>query len=174
MGSLMKTKSILVSFYLGEGVDNRGRVFSDILNWDYVSIESVHDFIQWLFPLKVSSAYNGEAPILSQDDIDEFNKSNELRSNVIKALSLMLDFYGFCLESGHVIRSNHYRELASNWLSYGNHNMRRITRILKSLCLLGLNDYAQEFFHTLESVYKDNPDVIGDSYSYWKNALKRK
>ena len=168
----MKRKSKLVSFYLEEGVDDRGRTFSDILKWDYEALESVHDFIQWLFPLNVSSAYNWKAPILSQDDIDEFNKSSELRSNVIKALSLMLDFCGFSLESGHVIRSKHYQERASNWLNYGNHNMLRITRILKSLCLLGLNDYAQEFFQALESVYKENPDVIGDSYSYWKNVLK--
>ncbi len=168
----MKTKSPLVSFYLGKGVDNRGRTFSDIINWDYESLESVHDFIQWLFPLKVPSAHNLEAPILSEADIAEFNNSAVLRSNVIKALSLMLDFYGFSLKSDHVIRSNRYREQASNWLSYGNHNMLRITRILKSLCVLGFNDYAQQFFHALQDVYRDNRNIIGDSYSYWKRALK--
>src|SRR3972149_450075 len=168
----MKSKSKLISFYAGEGVDDRGRSFSEILKLNYDSIESLHDFIQWLFPLDMPSAYNWNAPVLTQVDIDAFRNSAELQNNTIKALVLMMDFYGFSLSAGHVVKSNRFQERASNWLNDGNHNMLRITRILRSLSLLGLNNYAKNFFAALESVYEDDPDLIGNSYGYWKNAIK--
>lgn len=167
----MKSKTALISFYNGEGVDNRGRAFSDILKWDYQSLESVHDYIQWLFPLDVSSAYNWNAPILTQEEIDTFLTSLILQDNLRKAFLLMLDFYGFSLNAGQVVKSARFQERANNWLNTGNHNMLRITRILKSLSLLGLSDCARQLFAALDIIYKDDPDLIGTSYQYWKNAL---
>lgn len=149
---MMKSKSALISFYAGEGVDDRGRSFNEILKWNYDMLEFVHDFIQWLFPLDVLSAYNMNAPILTQEDVDIFRNSAELQDNVLKALTLMLEFYGFSFNAGHVVKSDRFQERASNWLNDGNHNMLRITRILRSLSLIGLNDYAKQFFTALESV----------------------
>ena len=167
----MKNRSALISFYAGKDVDNQSRLFNEILNWNYDLLESVHDFIQWLFPLDVSSAYNGNAPILKKEDIDTFRNSPELQGNVLKAFMLMLEFYGFVLKEGQVVKSDRFQERAKNWLNCGNHNMLRITRILKSLSLLGMNDYAIIFFAALKSVYEDHPDLIGNSYRYWKNAM---
>jgi hypothetical protein len=169
----MKKKSAIISFYSGEGFDDQGRSFSEILKWDYDSLESTHDYIQWLFPLDVASAYNCNAPILAQEDIDTFLNSTELQHNVIKALLVMLEFYGFSLNAaGRIVRSDRFNERATNWINAGNHNLLRITRILKSLSMLGLNDYAKEFFSALQSVYADYPNIIRKSYGYWLNAIE--
>jgi len=162
----------LILYYSGEGVDNRGRSFIEILKWNYGLLERVHDFIQWLFPLDKPSGFNRSAPILTEDDIDTFRSSPELQDNVLKAFSLMLEFYGFSLNSYQVIKSDHFQDRAPNWLHEGNHNLLRITRILKSLSLLGLNEYAKLFFAALERVYEDSPELIGNSFKYWKNAIE--
>ncbi|MBD2136681.1 hypothetical protein H6F32_03540 [Anabaena sp. FACHB-1237] len=38
-------------------------------------------------------------------------------------------------------------------MHWGNHNHLRITRILKSLCLLGLKKYTQSLFKCLTEIY---------------------
>jgi hypothetical protein len=44
--------SQLLAFYRGEGTDAEGRFLKDIWTWTDDDLEAVHDFIQWLFPLK--------------------------------------------------------------------------------------------------------------------------
>jgi hypothetical protein len=66
----------------------------------------------------------------------------------------MLKFYGLqCNEVGNtdieITKSDEYQERKQNWINAGNHNYLRITRILTSLRLLGLENYAQAFFKCL-------------------------
>ncbi|MGK7944758.1 MAG: opioid growth factor receptor-related protein, partial [Microcystaceae cyanobacterium] len=52
------SNSNLINFYLGNTVDHRGRKIEDIWQWNDHQLESVHDYIQWLFPLKEKSGFN--------------------------------------------------------------------------------------------------------------------
>ena len=61
----MKAHSQLVNFYLGDAPDNQGRMIDEILSWKDEQLEDVHDYIQWLFPLKERSAFT---PFPSQID----------------------------------------------------------------------------------------------------------
>ena len=45
----------VVAFYRLEAPDARGRMLHDIWRWDSARLETVHDYIQWLFPLDVPS-----------------------------------------------------------------------------------------------------------------------
>ena len=44
----------LISFYRGQEANNNHVTLQQILAWDDTLLESVHDYIQWLFPLKNS------------------------------------------------------------------------------------------------------------------------
>ncbi|HEY6287985.1 MAG TPA: opioid growth factor receptor-related protein, partial [Nitrospiraceae bacterium] len=57
-------------------------------------LERTHDYIQWLFPLPERSSANPDAPLLSLADIRAFGESEELRSNLVRSLVVMLRFYG--------------------------------------------------------------------------------
>jgi hypothetical protein len=168
----MRHASRLTEFYSGGGPDNKGRFLHQILDWDNGRMEAVHDYIQWLFPLGEPSAFNYNAPLLTPEDISEFNSSSELKENLIRSFDRMIGFYGFVRNGMHVERAVDYKERIHNWVNYGNHNFLRITRILKCLGLLGLNDYAQAFMAALSEVYIEHRDIIGDSYEYWKRAVK--
>ena len=162
----------LIKFYSGSAPDDKGRFFSQILEWDYGLLENIHNYIQWLFPLTELSAFNLTAPILTTDDIKIFQNSAELKENLLKAFNLMLGFYGFQQVGSKIERASNYKERIHNWVSYGNHNYLRITRILKCLCTLGLQQYAQAFLSVLDNVFSENHDKIGNSYLYWKKAVK--
>ena len=169
--------SQLIKFYAGKATDHRGRLLTEIWQQDYKWLEKTHDYIQWLFPLTEKSRFNFDAPILTDEDIQVFRKQISLKKNLYKSLKLMLSFYGLSChssENGDVDIRIHqlFSERKQNWVWFSNHNHLRITRILKSLCLLGLEKYAQALFKCLEEIYHlENGKISSESFSYWQNAI---
>jgi hypothetical protein len=164
----------LIAFTSGQSPDNRGRYLSQIQSWDFDRLEDVHDFIQWLFPLPEPSPVNPAAPTLDQASIAEFQRRPDLQSHLLRSFQTMLAFYGFELADKAppaIRRGPEFTKRAANWLSPGNHNHLRITRILRSLHLLGLDAYARAFFSALQEVYKEMPSrSTAASFDYWKRA----
>uniref|UniRef100_A0A3B4C6V6 Opioid growth factor receptor (OGFr) conserved domain-containing protein n=1 Tax=Pygocentrus nattereri TaxID=42514 RepID=A0A3B4C6V6_PYGNA len=72
-----------------------------------------------------------------------FRKDDELKRRLLKSYRLMLDFYGIKLldeNTGKVGHAENWRERFEN-LNRKTHNNLRITRILKSLGILGFEHY---------------------------------
>jgi hypothetical protein len=170
-------RSRITGFYFGETPDHRGRVLDDLHTQTLDSLERNHDYIQWLFPLPEPSSANPDAPLLSASDISEFAQSEELRGNLLRSLMVMLRFYGMELAqnpAGLVIHlSDAFPVRSKVWLTPFNHNFLRLTRILRSLALLGCKEYADALFGCLEEIYRENPAIIGqDTYRYWQTAQR--
>jgi len=173
----MKPQGI-IEYYSGAGIDDRGRRLAEIQGWPDESLETVHDFIQWMFPLRERSGVNPSAPILDDNIVTRFRSSPELQANLRLSFIRMLRFYGFeCRYSPdtQVIRGPAYKERISEWMSPGNHNYLRITRILKSLSLLGLEEEARKFFACLADIYnsqgKRDRLISPETFRYWKDAI---
>ena len=169
--------SILIPFYLGERANRHGDMIDDVLAWDNNHLENVHNYIQWLFPLSERSLFNGWAPILKDDQIKEFRNDPRLQAKLRKSFLTLLSFYGFSVEekSGqlNIFCSDLFQKRIENWLTFGNHNFLRITRILKCLMLLGLKNEARAFEKALEEVYSENQTVVGaETLRYWQEAVK--
>ena len=135
--------SELIAFYLGQSPDNRGRFISDIWAYNHVQLEQVHDFIQWLFPAYEPSMFNPSAPILTQQDISEFKNNTVLRDAVKRSFALMTNFYGFAFSEDALRKAEKSSML---WITPGNHNFLRITRILKFLVAIDMRKLALQFF----------------------------
>lgn len=163
-----------IDFYKGIMKDQSNRSIDDIWLFTKIEQESVHDYIQWIFPLNERSRFNTHAPILTVEEIVEFNNNELLKSRLIKSFEFMLNFYGFVYDenTSSISKSSEYDIRISNWLTPFNHNYLRITRILKSLVLLGQLEIAQKFFVQLEYLYNEHPHLIGRSIDYWKEAIK--
>jgi Opioid growth factor receptor (OGFr) conserved region len=179
MTSKTNSRGQLVGFYSGLGSDDRGRFLTEIQNWSDVQLERTHDYMQWLFPLVERSAFNSRAPILDAKTIDEFRRRPELRANFGISFMRMLSFYGFELVRDDVLRvlpSRSFAEQAENWLRPSNHNHVRITRILKSLRLLGLGDEAAAFLRCLTALYgkeltRAEPRISEQTFYHWQSAM---
>lgn len=169
----------IVSFYAGRAVDDRGRSLRQIWRWPDEKLERVHDYIQWLFPLTEPSGFNPEAPTLDEEAIHEFRTRPELRTNLRVSFIRMLVFYGFELieeDPLRVVPSESFHDRSRNWLTSSNHNHLRITRILKSLRLLGLEEEAAAFFRCLKGLYgkesvMPRPRISEETFSYWRSAV---
>ncbi len=171
----MTSSSRLVAFYAGSGTDHRGRTRADIHAFSHDELEAEHDFIQWLFPLMTPSPVNSAAPTLDQATIRAFLERPELREALRASFEMMLGFYGFEIPVEHdsaIVRGANWLTTAHNWLTPGNHNFRRITRILRSMALLGHTSLSQEFLTSIEDVCAEHGAVIGsDSMSHWRRAV---
>ena len=155
--------SAILDFYRG-GRDVRGRSLDQVLAWDDALLEMVHDYIQWLFPLPERSAFNADAPLLTSEDIAAFRNDPALRDRLRAAYHRMLRFYALPTDTAETF--------AAQWLTPGNHNFLRITRILRCLRLLGLEAEARDFLNHLEALYTAGAGrIIGSrTLEYWRRA----
>lgn len=166
----------IVAFYLGKATDSEGRRLDQIWGWSNRELEWTHDYIQWLFPLRERSQFNPEAPILTAESIDAFRKNDELRNRLTTSVQVMLKFYGLkslvaADGSLEVSRAPDFNERRPEWLTAGNHNFLRLTRILRSLQTLGLPNWAQALFASLDEIYRENaPEIGAKTFAYWKSA----
>lgn len=186
--------SPIIKFYEGTGTDDQGRTLDQILGWDFNKLESIHNYIQWLFPLTDRSSANWNAPVLTQADIEIFRSSEVIRENLLRSFNRMMSFYGFEIVQQDdaalpeeafpdpvnprgtnpvfLNKSVDFPERASNWLTRGNHNFLRLTRIMKSLKLANLDGYAHALSGELKKLYEsDYGSVIGSTtFHYWEDA----
>ena len=168
----------LIDFYCDARPDNRGRFLREIQNWSDDELERTHDYIQRLFPLDEPSGFNLGAPILNAYTTNRFRSDADLRRRMQTSLARMLAFYGLEMRATvplSVDRADSFAERAENWLTPSNHNHLRISRILKSLFLLGLEDQAGAVFRYLEVLYKNesvtpHPRISLETFSYWRSA----
>lgn len=167
----------IVPFYLGEQRDSQGRMIQEIWAWDFEALECAHDYIQWLFPLPEKSAFNPDAPIVSDEVIQAFQNNPNLRQNLLRSFTVMLRFYGLHRQEsseGKVVitQSEDYPNRKREWVCPFNHNYLRITRILKCLVAFGLEDEAQAFYECLRQIYRESSDYIGGkTFQYWTNVV---
>jgi len=166
----------LYLFYSGRGRDDQGRLFEDVLAFSVDELEHTHDFIQWLFPLFERSGANPDAPVLDKATAAALRSDRLLRQQVARSLQLMLRFYGLELTTvqgaERIDRSGTFTERRRTWLTPGNHNFLRLTRILKFLSILQASELSRALLACLEEIAADFPGIVSEqTRKYWKDAV---
>jgi hypothetical protein len=164
--------SRLVEFYRGKSADAVGRTLQELWAWDDGRLEEVHDFIQWLFPLPEASAFNPRAPVLTADDIAAFRAEPALRENLLRSFARILAFLGLTAAAdGTVTEGPNFAAREPEVWADPNHNWLRVTRILRSLHLLGLEEQSRALFAWLKAAHDARRyPVPGDTFRYWAEA----
>lgn len=169
----------IVAFYSG-GADDRGRTLEAILAWPDARLESVHDYIQWVFPTRARSGVNPSAPLVTDATIPAFT-SPELQDRLRRALNRMLEFYGLTSATSAAglveitIDPSRFADRSRNWLRPGNHNHLRLTRIMESLQTLGLEAEATALQRCLMTDVYEGPGrnrITRQTYEYWTEAIR--
>jgi len=147
----------LHDFLAGIGRDSRGRMVEDVLAFSNPQLEGIHNFIQWLFPLRTRSAAQPDAPTLSEEEIGAIRADPRAQATLERAAERMLRFY---------------RE-TDGWLTWQNHNHLRISRIIHSLRLLVDERAARAFHSVIEARLKaEGSPVNPRSQQIWSDALR--
>jgi hypothetical protein len=156
----------LLAFYGDdEGPNSSGYTLAQILDWPDDDWELQHDFIQWLFATDEPSMFNPDAPVLDAATVAAFRADPLLRHRLRRSFDRWLTFCrvgrtgdGLAFDNPNPLVWNHQ-----------NHNWMRITRVLRSLNLLGLPIEAQMFF-TLLTTIREKFDPT--KWGYWERAAR--
>jgi hypothetical protein len=165
----------VLSFHAIQSPDNLGRMLSDYWSWDDRTLKTTHDYIQWMFPTWVASRLNPAAPTLDEETREAFLADSTPRTNLRRSLDRMLAFYGLPFsESSLVIDATPCMNgIANRWLTSGNYNLLRITRILSSCHTLGLAAESEAFGRTLESLAPFFLSAVtSETLRYWRDATR--
>ena len=146
----------LTHFLQGTGQDSHGRYHSDILKFSDEELEDVHDYIQWLFPLREESKAVPGSPFLENEEIIQILRNDEeVQENIVTALARMHSYY----------QDNDF------WLKQNDHNHLRITRILKSVSLLNSQENAREFYDFIMRRVENAHPVTLESLEFWRKSI---
>ncbi|KAK9821675.1 hypothetical protein WJX74_007414 [Apatococcus lobatus] len=164
--------SPVVSFYLGKSsTPPPDRYTIETLrecaeDWEF--LEDEHAYIQWMFPLEVKSGIVARAPIVTPEDTALFASDEGLQHIVLEMLDIMLYFYGL-KRSKEIIKVKNERLFRYSLRPY-NHNLLRISRILRSLRLLGRGKESIALFEVLETSLAE---VAGlkRTFTFWHKAV---
>jgi len=164
----------VVRFFSGER-DAEGRSLDGILAFDDERLESIHDYIQWVFPTRQPSGVIAGAPIVTDATVRAFGADDRLRERLRRAFERMLQFYGLRWIDDRVeIDATRFSSRARVWLAAGNHNHLRLTRIMDSLSTLGLAREARALQRCLlEDVCKGpgKGRVTPRTIEFWSRAV---
>jgi Opioid growth factor receptor (OGFr) conserved region len=139
----------------------------EILAWPNSKLESTHDFIQLVFPNFEKSKYNTNTPDLTLEEVNAIKNDPVAYTNMLNAWRRMFDFYGFKLQSDTVLIDF----FTPHWISLGNHNYLRITRIIKCMKIFQLDNLANSLMNCLEELYPEYSVQIGlVTLDFWRNA----
>ena len=167
--------SPLVRIYRHQGPDHLGRMLAEIWHWSHDALEVHHDYIQWLFPLRTPSSANRHAPLLTDDDIGHWLDDPMLRMNLRRSFEVMLQFYGLRLTHAegtlNVVLASNAAERQLHWLTPRNHNYLRLTRIIRSLELLGAPELAAALRQALRRLATTHHAAIDEeTMGYWEES----
>ena len=116
---------------------------------------------------------NPFAPVLDKPTISAFHHEAKLQEALRTSLGRMLTFYGFVPEGEAMVPAHDYETRAANWLTPANHNHLRLTRMMRSLRVLGLETEAQALWTALQVVYASDAgknSISERTYKFWTRA----
>ena len=134
---VIKDKETIISFLSNLTPDYKGRTIESMINLSDEELELCHDQIQWMFPLHEESNFAFTYPVVTPDIMVDINRNLSVIYWMRMSLYRMAKFYGFQLgpDSERIVE----------WCQPYNHNMLRITRIIRSLRLFNLDNLAIRF-----------------------------
>lgn len=169
-----QNKDFAFAFLAGNENNAAGDPISKI--WEYTDwqLEHIHNYIQWLFPIDTPSEHHFEAPVITKSDVELLDGQvlSQIQTNMVRSLSVMLQFYGFTLlqtQPSPVIIKQNFDIKKENWCVTYNHNQLRITRILKSLRIFALEQYAEAFYQALINAEAEEKRTHANKCGYLVN-----
>lgn len=165
--------SAIVDFYRNGLPRPDGLRLAAVMAWSDQELERSHGVYGWLFPLDREDPDESRAPVLTGAEVAQFTSDPELRNALLKSLIRALALLGLRIAParGAIVRSRDF-EQKSGWLYPRNVNYRRITRMLRSLNLLGLEQEAAWLFQALTEIHATHSRYIGETpMRFWRGAM---
>jgi hypothetical protein len=162
--SVITDKKTILAFLEGTGTDHKDRHYADTLEWSDIQLEACHDQVQWIFPLHEDSHMARTWPVVNKEIVDEAKKNLAILQNLRLAKERFQCFLGMG------VGDLNWKIKQDRWCRDKNHNLLRVTRIIRCLRLFGLEDEAQDFYK-LASDVAERCGISNVSKAYWWRAF---
>ncbi|OBT13420.1 hypothetical protein A9264_07060 [Vibrio sp. UCD-FRSSP16_10] len=160
----------LCQFMLGQHHDHNQRTIEQIWHLDDYWLQYEREYMYWLFPIDTPSQCHPEFPLACQVTRDYFISCRALRQAQLKSLIIMLDFYELHYTGDDIIPKVRFNQEKHSWLTKNDHNHRRITRIIRSLALLGQMEVSVLFQDAMLKAAIEYGDICDTTLNHWRNA----
>ena len=145
-----------LDFLSNGGVDFKGRTLEMIWSFTDEQIESIHDFVQIIFPLDKPSESTFHGYYLSSQEIINKIKDNQTaKENILKSSKWYFSF----------LKRNIWL-----WNRKYDHNQLRITRVIECLRLLVSEQEADKFYENVLKIIEDDNRINEISLNFWNKA----
>ena len=145
-----------LDFLSNGGVDFKGRTLEMIWSFTDEQIESIHDFVQIIFPLAKPSESTFHGYYLSSQEIINKIKGNQTaKENILKSSKWYFSF----------LKRNIWL-----WNRKYDHNQLRITRVIECLRLLVSEQEADKFYENVLKIIEDDNRINEISLNFWNKA----
>ena len=145
-----------LDFLSNGGVDFKGRTLEMIWSFTDEQIESIHDFVQIIFPLAKPSESTFHGYYLSSQEIINKIKGNQAaKENILKSSKWYFSF----------LKRNIWL-----WNRKYDHNQLRITRVIECLRLLVSEQEADKFYENVLKIIEDDNRINEISLNFWNKA----
>lgn len=133
--------------------------------------EARHDFIQYLFPNDEPSANSSTAPVLTPELQELWLASPTLQDQHRKAFYRFLEHIGLCFDNLHGTITVVNKGLVLKRIVWRDHNQWRITRVLRSMRLLGQPQLSNELYKVLLNINENYGSISTITLDYWHKAM---
>lgn len=159
---IIKDSQTIIDFLENRSTDYKGRTFMDIVECSDKKMEECRDQVQWMFPLHEESNFAQTYPIVTAETLQKAKNSPFIKNNLLIAKSRMEKFLaiGECKDI----------DIQRKWCQERNHNLLRITRVIRCLRLFGMKDDAIDF-HDKALKAGNYFGISNVTTAYWWRAL---
>ncbi|GAA5913856.1 hypothetical protein JCM8208_004772 [Rhodotorula glutinis] len=191
-----KNKDANLRFYRNEQAARPRRSRCDELQGElrgqWGELESRHDFVQWLFPIR-EQGVNWEAQPLELHEVEGIKADPQAMARLLESYRIMLAFYGLRLVDpttgelalADAVPAPHQASFVQRFanLERNGHNFLRVTRILKCLGEFGLVQHPPSlllFILHLQSPsstaqggpFLTSPSLVRSFDGYWRHCVR--
>lgn len=163
-----------MDFLSGIATDHRGRDIFEYLEASTETWESMHDMIQWAFPIEVPSDYNPFAPLFNRHLFSIDHSPERLRRSqrmLFRAYCRSIGILAINEDDPNQMKFAFHLETNGYTFPPNNHQHLRITRVITSLRLFGQDEIAKSFADFMLQLARDYPERINNTtVDYWYNA----
>jgi hypothetical protein len=160
------------AFFEGREPDDKNRMITDFLKYSTWHLESSHDYIQRIFPLQEESRFS-DASLITDAEIKAIKASKVAQENIREVYKKMLWFWK--IDDVHLHKWGFSAPIRL-WNEPNNHNCLRMTRVLKSLKLLGMENEYQDFSERLSyiiSLRGKGVHISRETAQIWKENMDK-
>jgi hypothetical protein len=152
-----------VKMFCEGAADERGRTLASLRDVSDQEFEASHDFIQTMFPLMEKSMHHKDSPVLTDDDVKQLIASRSAVSEMALNLIRLGDFLG--------VSPGRYDEAKQAWwCNDGNHNLLRVTRVIRSIRLFGSEVVSKQFCNIVTDIATKRGVNETTKQFWWKAA----